>query len=146
MMPLPDFDNNDDLPEGVHQVSLDEVVARFGKITPQRQIVTAALLEIYQLVKATGRLDRFIVYGSYVTAKPNPNDVDIFLVMTEEFDVGELTGKVRIVFSHIQAQHDLGASVFWVNRATSFTHIEDLIIGWQTKRDSSKRGIIEVVQ
>jgi hypothetical protein len=66
--------------------------------------------------------------------------------MTEEFDVNELTGKVRIVFSHIQAQQDLGASVFWVNRATSFTNIEDLIIGWQTKRDFSKRGIIEVVQ
>lgn len=146
MMPIPDFDNNGDLPEGLHQASLNEVVARFGKITPQRQTVTATLLEIYQLVKATGRLDRFVIYGSYVTAKPNPNDVDIFLVMTEEFDVGEPTGKVRIVFSHIQAQHDLGASVFWVNRATSFTYIEDLIIGWQTKRDFSKRGIIEVVQ
>lgn len=145
-MPIHDFDNKGDLPEGVHKASIDEVVARFGDITPQRQIVTANLLEIYQLAKATGKLDRFIIYGSYITAKMNPNDVDIFLVMTEEFEVEELAGKARVVFSHIQAQHDLGASIFWVNRATSFTSIEDLIIGWQTKRDFSKRGIIEVVQ
>jgi hypothetical protein len=45
-MPIPDFDSFGDLPEGVHQASTDEIVARFGKITPQRQIVTATLLEI----------------------------------------------------------------------------------------------------
>ncbi len=145
-MPIPDFDSNGDLPEGLHQASMDEVVARFGTITPHRQNITATLLEIHQLVKATGKLDRFIIYGSYVTAKLNPNDIDIFLVMTEEFDVDELTGKVRIVFSHIQAQQGLGASVFWVNRATSFASVENLIIGWQTKRDLSRRGIIEVVE
>jgi len=145
-MPLPDFDSSGDLPEGVHQASMDEIVSRFGKITPQREQVTARLLEIYQLAEATGRLDRFIIYGSYVTAKPIPNDVDIFLVMTKEFDLDELTGKSRIVFSHIQAQLDLGASVFWVNRETSFTNIEDLIVGWQTKRDLSRRGIIEVIK
>ncbi|MGH9835298.1 MAG: DUF6932 family protein, partial [Blastocatellia bacterium] len=124
----------------------EEIVARFGATTPQRRLVTARLLGIYQLVKATGKLDRFIIYGSYVTAKPEPNDVDIFLVMTEEFEVDELTGETLIIFSHIQAQHDLGASVFWVNRATSFANVEDLIVGWQTKRDLSRRGIIEVTQ
>ncbi|MGH9768674.1 MAG: DUF6932 family protein [Blastocatellia bacterium] len=145
-MPVPEFDNNGDLPEGIHRASIEEVVARFGSVTPRRRDVTATLLEIYQLVKTTGKLDRFVIYGSYLTAKPEPNDVDIFLVMTEEFEVDELTGKTRIIFSHIQAQHDLGASVFWVNRATSFANIEDLVVGWQTKRDLSLRGIIEVTQ
>jgi hypothetical protein len=145
-MPIPEFDNNGDLPAGVHRASMEEIVARFGTTTPKRRLVTASLLEIYRLVKATGKLDRFIIYGSYVTSKPEPNDVDIFLVMTEEFEVDELAGKTRIIFSHIQAQHDLGASVFWVNRATSFANVEDLIVGWQTKRDLSRRGIIEVTQ
>ena len=145
-MPIPEFDNNGDLPVGVQRASIAEVVVHFGAVTPRRRAVTATLLEIYQLVKATGRLDRFIIYGSYVTAKREPNDVDIFLVMAEEFEVDELTGKTRIIFSHLQAQHDLGASVFWVNRATSFANVEDLIVGWQTKRDLSRRGIIEVTQ
>jgi hypothetical protein len=145
-MPIPEFDSNGDLPAGVHHASMEEIVARFGASTLKRRFVTTTLLEIYQLVKTTGKLDRFVIYGSYVTAKPEPNDVDIFLVMTEEFEVDELTGETRIIFSHIQAQHDLGASVFWVNRATSFANVEDLIVGWQTKRDLSRRGIIEVTQ
>jgi hypothetical protein len=29
-MPLPAFNENGDLPEGVHKASLDEVIARFG--------------------------------------------------------------------------------------------------------------------
>jgi hypothetical protein len=145
-MPIPDFDDNGDLPAGVHRASMEEIVARFGSITQARRLATASLLEIYRLVKDTRKLDRFIIYGSYVTAKPNPNDVDIFLVMTEEFEVDELTDETRVIFSHDRAQHDLGASVFWVNRATSFANVEDLIIGWQTKRDLSRRGIIEVTQ
>jgi hypothetical protein len=145
-MPVPEFNSNGDLPEGVHCSTIKEVVARFGSATIQRQQVTGRLLEIYQLVQATGKLDRFIIYGSYVTAKPDPNDVDIFLVMAEEFNVDELADTPRVVFSHIRAQQELGASVFWVNRATSFASIEDLITGWQTKRDLTRRGIVEVVQ
>ncbi len=144
-MPIPEFDRQGDLPVGVHVASMDEVIARFGSHTPRRQIVTDTLLEIYGLAQAAGKLDRFIIYGSYVTAKPEPNDVDIFLVMTEDFEMDALAGKTRMIFSHIQTQDELGASVFWVNRATSLANVEDLILGWQTKRDLTKRGIIEVM-
>jgi predicted nucleotidyltransferase len=129
----------------VHNASIDEVVARFGKGGDQREAVTKTLMRIYNLVAATGYLDRFIIFGSYVTNKPEPNDVDIFLVMAEEFDVDKQTGDTRKLFSHTQAQASFGASVFWVNRSTSFASIEDLIDGWQTKRDLSQRGIIEVI-
>lgn len=33
----------------------------------------------------SGNLARFIVFGSFVTAKPAPNDVDIFLLMEDSF-------------------------------------------------------------
>ena len=46
-MPLPAFDNSGDLPEGVYRAALEEVVARFGHGTPQRQLVTARLKRIY---------------------------------------------------------------------------------------------------
>lgn len=40
---------------------------------------------MYALAKASGHLARFIVFGSFVTAKPAPNDVDIFLLMSDSF-------------------------------------------------------------
>src|SRR5206468_9439117 len=84
-MPLPEFDSHGDLPIGVHRASLDEVLARFGHGTPQRQLVTARLLHVHELASGTGKLERFIIFGSYVTAKPDPNDVDIILVMRDDF-------------------------------------------------------------
>ena len=84
-MPLPEFDHYGDLPVGVHQASLDEVIARFGYGTPQRQLVTTRLVRIYDLARGNGKLERFVIFGSYVTAKPNPNDVDIILIMRDDF-------------------------------------------------------------
>lgn len=46
-MALPDFNDNGDLPEGVHQATIAEVITRFGTGTPQRQMVTTNLLKIY---------------------------------------------------------------------------------------------------
>jgi len=60
-MPLPEFDEQGDLPIGVHQATLDEVLTRFGHGTPQRQLVTAQLVRIYELARATGKLgDRIL--------------------------------------------------------------------------------------
>ena len=84
-MPLPAFDSRGDLPEGVHKAALDEVVARFGHGTPQRQLVTARLRHIYDLVRATGKLQRFVIFGSYITAKLGPNDLDILIVVGDDF-------------------------------------------------------------
>ena len=85
-MPLPPFNEVGDMPEGVHLASFAEVVARFGGGTEQRREVTARLDRIRQLATSTDSLDRLIVFGSFITAKATPNDVDVVLVMKDDFD------------------------------------------------------------
>ena len=97
-MPLPELDRYGDLPVSVHRASLDEVIARFGHGTPQRQLVTNRLLRIYDLARGTGKLERFVIFGSYVTAKPNPNDVDIMLIMRDDFREPEWMKRPRRSF------------------------------------------------
>jgi hypothetical protein len=125
---------------------MEEVIARFGSCTPQRPAVTTRLLRVYDLVKATGLLERFILFGSYVTDKPTPNDVDIFIVMARSFGVEEHTGATRTVFSHAQAESDFGVSVFWAYHGVDQVLIDDLVEGWQMRRDRTPRGIVEVVE
>ncbi len=144
-MPIPEFENNGDLPEGLHPATFDEVLAHFGTGSLQRESVTKILTHVYSVVLATGHLERFIIYGSYITAKSNPHDVDIFLVMAEAFEFDKLVGDAKLIFSHGEAQPRLGASIFWVTRGTSLANIDFLMAGWQTKRDKTLRGIIEVV-
>lgn len=79
-MPLPDFDAQGDLPEGLYEASLEEVLFRFGTGSEARQHASALLQRIHAQVAATGKLERFVVFGSYVTSKPEPRDVDLVLV------------------------------------------------------------------
>jgi hypothetical protein len=108
--------------------------------------ITARLERIYELARRTGSVQRFIIFGSYVTAEPNSRDGDIFLVMRGSFQPRDAPPEARLLFEHGTAQNELGASIFWVNAETSFANTEDLIIGWQTRRDLQRRGIVEVVE
>jgi len=142
----PAFNELGDLPVGVYRATLGEVIAHFGHDTAQRVTITARLERIYELARHTGSVQRFIIFGSYLTAEPNPRDVDIFLVMRGGFQPREALPEAQILFRHGTAQSEFGASIFWVNAETSFADTEDLIIGWQTRRDLQRRGIVEVVE
>lgn len=86
-MRLPAFTETRELPPGIHRATLRETVERFGTGTPRRKVIALRLERTYQVAAATGRLARFVVFGSFVTAKPEPNDVDVFLLMADTFDV-----------------------------------------------------------
>jgi hypothetical protein len=144
-MQLPDFNERGDLPDGVYLTRLDELIKRFGA-TPRRAMLSRRLRRIFDLAQSTARVKRFIVFGSFVTAKPEPNDVDIFLLMEDSFDVREVLGESSLVFDHHAAQNVLGASIFWVRQSAALGGEQGMIEFWQTKRDGTKRGIVEMVQ
>ena len=56
------------------------------------------------------------MFGSFVTTKPEPGDLDVFLLMEDTFDVSQLLGEVRLLFDHPVADAHFGASVFWMRR------------------------------
>jgi hypothetical protein len=144
-MALPEFNNSGDLPEGMHQATLAEVLERFGQGSKERQEATAVLQRIYQLVTATGKLERFVIFGSYITAKPEPHDVDVVLVMKDEFSMDACDEQTRVLFDHQLAEGAVGASIFWLCPSVLLRgSLEDFLLGWGTKRDLTLRGIVEV--
>ncbi len=46
---LPAFDESGDLPVGVHQATLQEVIQRFGRASARREAIAARLQRIYAL-------------------------------------------------------------------------------------------------
>ena len=101
-MPWPAFNELGDLPIGVYRATLAEVIAHFGHGTAQRITITARLERIYALARRTGAVQRFIIFGSYVTAEPNPRDVDIFLVMRGGFQPREAPPEAQRLFDTTQ--------------------------------------------
>lgn len=96
-MPLPEFNSQGELPPGVYRATFNEIVARFGRGTTKRQRVTERLRRIFQLAQATGKLDRIIIFGSYVTSKLEPNDVDVVIVFQDSFDVSAVASETRVL-------------------------------------------------
>ncbi len=145
-MPLPDFDASGDLPPGVHRATLNEVFQRFSSVGGQRGVCTLRFSHVHELAQRTGHLQRFVIFGSYVTAQPNPNDIDVVLVMDDAFRLEECPIESRGLFDHAVAQARYGASIFWIRPGLLIREgVEDFLAYWQLKRDGSRRGIVEVI-
>jgi hypothetical protein len=128
----------------VGELTLREVLVRLGHGSPRRVPVAPRLGRIDHLARSTGHLARLVVFGSFITNKPDPNDVDVFMLMEDLFDVDSLVGQARLVFDHAAADAHFGASVFWTRRLAALGGEQAAIEFWQTKRDGGLRGIVEI--
>ena len=82
-----------------------------------------------------------ILFGSYITATPNPNDVDIVLIMRNDFDVHAYEAETRALFDHQRAAEVFEASIFWIRPALLLLEtMEEFVAHWQIKRDHTRRG------
>jgi hypothetical protein len=78
--------------------------------------------------------------------KHEPNEVDAFMIMDDNFHMGSLVGEVRLLFvDHGVAQDHFGCSVFWMRRMAAIGGEQAAIEDWQIKRDGTERGIVEIM-
>ncbi len=109
-------------------------------------VVAGRLDRVYRIARATGQLARFVVFGSFVTDKPEPNDVDVFLLMQDDFDASQLRGQAALLFDHAAAAAHFGSSVFWLRRSAALGGEQTTIEYWQATRGGGRRGIVEIVE
>jgi len=134
------------LPPGVHRATLAEVGARFGVATPRRQALAGCLQTLISVARATGRLRRAFVWGSFVTDKPFPGDLDIFLLMQAGFDqeLSALPPEQQDLFDHGRARLLFEADVFWATEAIGEEVLASWLTVYQLSRELVERGIVEV--
>jgi hypothetical protein len=100
--------------------------------------------DLVELAAKTGKLRRVFVWGSFVTAKLAPRDLDMLLIMDENFEVDRVAGPVQDVFDCMRARLLFESDVFWARES-----IGDEVLGlwlntYQTSRTFRKRGIVEL--
>ncbi len=143
MLPLPN--ENGDLPPGVHAASWAEIGQRFGTGSNARVHAFATLKHLHELAVRTGSLKNFYVFGSFVSALPDPRDVDVILIMAGDFRLEDCPRESQTLFSHADADARYGASVFWLREGMlPDAAMREFLRVWQTKRDGTVRGILEV--
>ena len=144
MVVLPELTKDGELPPGVHVADWQEFQSRFGGSSPRRVWLSGRLRTLVELAAASGKLRRVFVWGSFVTAKAAPRDLDVLLIMDEDFEVDEISAPAQAVFDSVRARLLFESDVFWA-RASIGDELLDLWLDtYQTSRSFRKRGIVEL--
>ena len=123
--------------------SLDELRIRFGTNTPRRQFVFRQLEIIVDQLLLTRSLKPYL-FGSFVSGKASPNDVDLLVVMNAGFSTTQLGGNVLELFQHDVCRIRYQADLFWVTEVVGNARIEDLLEVFSRDREGRAQCVIEV--
>lgn len=144
---LPPFNDKSDLPPRIHLSSMEEIANRLGAGSDARRRLLAKLQYLLELAERTGKLSRLLIFGSFVSNTESPRDIDIVLFMQSDFKLEDAPRECQTLFSHADAEARFGASIFWLRDGMlSEEMAEEFLDTWQTKRDGTKRGIVEVTK
>jgi hypothetical protein len=142
-MPIPPFRDDGYLPEGLHQASEDEVIARFEHSSPRRVYLMGRLRRWLELARAVGAR-RFFVDGSFVTEKAEPNDVDAVVWLPDNFSEQASAGKSEGIELQTMIRTREPEELF-------SAYSQEMWDGWvaffsETREpDARRKGVVEVV-
>jgi hypothetical protein len=140
-MPIPGFNDAGLLPPGVYDCTLDELRQRFGvfQTTDRRPTLFEKLHALVHEAWATRLVVEIIIDGSFVTAKPDPNDIDLILVLNKGHDfTAELRPFEYNVLSTRQARKIYGFDLLVAMHGSS-VYTEYLAFFAQVRGETSRR-------
>jgi len=141
-MAIPDSRDDGYLPMGLHQATEAEVRERFGSANPRRVYLmsrVARWLELARIVKA----ERFLVNGSFVTAKREPADVDCVCWLPRDFRQQWEWGRVEAISLRDDVYRGSPEELY---PARDLAEWNEWVVFFGGTRDPEKRkGIVEVI-
>ena len=136
---LPELTAEGELPAGVHTAGWQEFQSRFCSSSPRRIWLSNRLLTLVQLAATSRKLQRIIIWGSFVTAKPAPKDVDVLLIMDEDFEVDQVAAPVQEIFNSVRAKLLFDSDVFWARTSIGREVLDLWLETYQVSRTFRKR-------
>ena len=124
--------------------SLDDLRIRFGTSTPRRQFLCRQLEIVIDQLRVTRSLKQVYLFGSFVSGKASPNDIDLLVVMNAGFSTTQLSGKALELFQHDLCRIRYHADLFWVTEAVSRASIEELLEVFSRDREGRAQSVIKV--
>ena len=80
-MTLPELNADGYLDPGIYLTSLEEVLERFGTSPPTREHQGNLLRLIVESARKYPTIKRILLWGSFVSAKPEPGDLDYSIIV-----------------------------------------------------------------
>lgn len=142
---LPELTAEGELPPGVHIADWQEFRSRFCSSSPRRIWLAGRFRALMELAATSGKLRRVFVWGSFVTSKPAPRDIDILLIMDEDFETSQISASAQAVFDSVRARLLFESDVFWSRASIGEEMLNLWLDTYQISRSFRKRDIVEVI-
>lgn len=142
---LPDFTDEGLLPAGIHRATLGEFAERFTVFSrsDRRFQVFRQIERLVADAKRSEIVQSVLVAGSYVTAKPEPNDFDCILVLDPSI-VGETLRPFQYnLVSRKAARRIYGGDI--APAVAGSVALTQYVEFFQRTREGKAAGIVEIV-
>ena len=143
---IPALDGRGLLPPGIFAASLNECVAHFGGGSERRERCATLLRDVVQAARQYPTVKRVLVWGSFVSSRAEPNDLDYSLVVSVDHGGTKVEPEHRRFLVPLDARIaygvDRGYLVLPDYPVESFASF--LLFLCET-REQGPRGIVEIV-
>ena len=132
---IPPFNELGYLPPGIHPATLDEIDARFGRVSEIRRVQMESVRWMIPIAAAAGA-KRIILNGGFVTDIIEPDDVDCVLLIGLGYPADPKAGD--------ELEAGLPFMDISIARQVDFEWLLSKLSG--TDRDMVPKGVVEVIQ
>jgi hypothetical protein len=141
---IPEFTSNGWLPPGIYVASWSEFVERFAvfKRSNQRMAVIRSMEALYLEAKKSGIVKRFLVAGSLLSVKDEPNDFDCILVLDEKILTYRLPPFQYNLASRRMARRLFKGDVVPVLEGS--VALQNYLDFFQMNREGQRIGLVEI--
>lgn len=135
------------LPDGIHDCSVEELEWQFGAFqgSDRRPQLWAKFKEFILEAKACGLVEALLMNGSFVTAKPDPNDIDMVVVVsaTHDFSVDLPLAQYNLLAQR-RVRRRFGFDIVVVKNGSE--NLEQAVAFFQQvkQRPGAKKGILRM--
>jgi len=132
------------LPPGVHLATRDEFKERFALFqrSDRRLRLFEQIDNLLNQATQSGIVKRIIIAGSFVTAKPEPNDFDCIVVLDLSIEGRSLRPFEYNLVSRRMARRLFGGDV--MPALDDSPALQQYLDFFQTTRDGQRMGIVEI--
>lgn len=137
---IPPFYDGDNLPEGLHAATLDDVAKHFGKSAKRNQLCVT-LTRIVQTARGCN-FKKVVLFGSFVSSKDSPGDIDLFWTLPPGTDTDTLRAECRQLLDAANSKQRFQCDMFWC--FDDQDAIKRMAAMWGFDRSGRKRGLVVI--
>jgi hypothetical protein len=145
---IPPFNPDGCLPPGIYRCTLAEAGARFGTFqgSDRRPRLWARLVEFIREASMSGAVEMVLLDGSFVTSQPDPNDIDLVLVLPASHDfLADLPAAQYDILAQKRVRKRFGFDILVVKNGSE--SLEQAVTFFQQvrQRPGVRKGLLEIL-